>query len=102
MGLKTGRFVSSVLMTDLYQLTMAYGYWRAGVKDKEAVFHLFCRKNPFQRGFSIACGLESVVDFLTDFHLEPEDTAYLARLSGNDGKALFEPNFLDYLQSLTL
>jgi nicotinate phosphoribosyltransferase len=103
MGLKTGRFDSSlVLLTDLYQLTMAYGYWKTGIKDKEAVFHLFCRRNPFQSGFSIACGLESAVDFLTDFRFEPEDTAYLAQLSGTDGKALFEPDFLDYLQSLTL
>jgi nicotinate phosphoribosyltransferase len=103
MSLKTGRFGPSlVLLTDLYQLTMAHGYWKVGMKDKEAVFHLFCRKNPFQSGFSIACGLKSALDFLDNFHFEAKDAAYLAQLTGNDGKALFEPAFLDYLQSLTL
>ena len=44
------------LLTDLYQLTMAYGYWKSGKGDREAVFHLFFRKNPFKGGFAIACG----------------------------------------------
>ncbi len=26
------------LLTDLYQLTMAYGYWKSGRAEREAVF----------------------------------------------------------------
>ena len=40
---------SLVLLTDLYQLTMAQGYWKLGRPDRpdrEAVFHLFCRRAP--------------------------------------------------------
>ena len=47
---------SLALLTDLYQLTMAYSYWKAGVDGKEAVVHLFFRKNPFKGGFTITFG----------------------------------------------
>ena len=93
---------SLALLTDLYQLTMAYGYWKARIADKEAVFHLFFRQNPFQGGFSIACGLGYALDFLSHFRFDAADAAYLAELRGADGKALFEPAFLDYLQALEL
>ena len=39
------------LKTDLYQLTMAYGYWKTGRHDQESVFHLFFREHPFGGGF---------------------------------------------------
>lgn len=88
------------LATDLYQLTMAYGYWKAGVADKEAVFDLFFRRSPFKGGYAIACGLRYVVDYLKHFRFDSSDVAYLASLTGNDGKALFEQGFLDYLSDL--
>jgi len=91
---------SLALLTDLYQLTMAYGYWKSEVQDKEAVFHLSFRKNPFQGGFSIACGLDYVVDFASHFRFAADDIAYLAELQGNDDKALFDWDFLAYLQSM--
>ncbi|MBU0616390.1 MAG: nicotinate phosphoribosyltransferase [Planctomycetes bacterium] len=91
---------SLALLTDLYELTMAYGYWKAGVGDREAVFNLFFRKHPFQSGFSIACGLSYVVDYLANFRFDDSDLAYLAELRGNDERPLFEPAFLDYLRSL--
>ena len=45
------------LLTDLYQLTRAYGYWKLGRAEQEAVFHLFFRKPPFAGGYAIAAGL---------------------------------------------
>ena len=85
------------LLTDLYQLTMAYGYWKLGMADRRAVFHLSFRKNPFNGGFSIACGLHAVIEFLQRLRFDPSDLEYLATLQGNDGKPLFERGFLDYL-----
>jgi len=91
---------SLTMLTDFYQLTMAYAYWKSGKRDQEAVFHLFFRSAPFNGGFTVACGLEYVIDFLSQFKFLPEDLAYLATLKGRDGKPLFEPAFLDYLKNL--
>lgn len=88
------------LLTDLYQVTMAYAYWKRGVHDREAVFHLFFRQNPFQGGFTVACGLRTIVDLLETARFTAEDTDYLADLRGNDGAPLFEPEFLSYLRRL--
>jgi len=91
---------SLALLTDLYQLTMAYGYWKTGTMEKEAVFNLFFRKNPFQGGFTVAAGLSYVLDYLSGFSFTNEDVVYLGNLTGNDGKPLFEPGFLEYLRGL--
>ncbi len=88
---------SLTLLTDLYQLTMAYGYWRAGMTDREAVFHLSFRKNPFGGGFSVACGLACAIDLLEELRFEAEDLAFLGELRGADGERLFERDFLDEL-----
>jgi len=86
------------LLTDLYQLTMAYGYWKARVAEREAVFHLYFRKNPFDGGFAVACGLNDAIEYLRDLHFDESDCEYLATLTGNDKKPLFESGFLDYLR----
>ncbi len=90
----------SVLLTDLYQLTMAYGYWKNQTHEREGVFHLFFRKNPFQSGFSVACGLADAIDYLRDFRFDENELAYLQTLSGNDGQPLFEDGFIEYLRTL--
>lgn len=90
------------LLTDLYQLTMAYGYWKTGKKDMEAVFHLFFRQNPFHGGFTVAAGLATAIEFLADLHFEQADLDYLAALMGNDEKPLFEGEFLDNLTDMSL
>ena len=80
----------------------AYGYWRNGDQEKEAVFNLSFRQNPFQGGFAIFCGLTHLIDFLLNFRFEDNDIAYLASLSGADGEPLFDEDFLGYLRSLQL
>lgn len=91
---------SSPLLTDLYQLTMAYGYWKKGIQDRESVFHLTFRKHPFQGGFAVAAGLETVIRYLQAFHFQEEDLRYLASLKGADGRELFVPEFFAYLLTL--
>lgn len=54
-------------VVDLYQITMAYAYWKSGKKNSIAVFDLFFRKNPFQGEFTIFAGLEECVKFLDNF-----------------------------------
>lgn len=89
------------LLTDLYQLTMAQGYFSSGEQDTQAVFHLFFRKPPFKGGYTIACGLEIAIDLMQSLHFSEEDIDYLAGLTGNDDEPLFTPEFLTYLGELT-
>ena len=93
---------SLALLTDLYQLTMAYGYWQQGKAEQHAVFHLFYRRNPFAGGYAVAAGLQTVVEYLQNFRFLAEDVEYLAQIPGNDGKPIFSTPFLDYLQELRL
>ena len=93
---------SLALLTDLYQLTMAYGYWKHGKAERQAVFHLFFRTNPFAGGYVIAAGLEPALDFLRSFRFTANDVEFLSAITGNDGQRLFEPAFLDYLTQLRL
>lgn len=92
---------SLTLLTDLYQLTMSYGYWKAGLDKKEAVFHLFFRRQPFSGGYTIAAGLETVIDFLQNFRFDKSDLDYLATLKGPDNAPYFSPEFSDYLANMT-
>lgn len=92
----------SALTTDLYQLTMAQGYWRHGRHLDRASFYLSIRHTPFDGGFAVAAGLEQVVEFLLGLRFEPEDIEYLRGLEGNDGRPLFARDFLDALPMLDL
>ncbi|HEY9787125.1 MAG TPA: nicotinate phosphoribosyltransferase [Candidatus Obscuribacterales bacterium] len=93
---------SMCLLTDLYELTMAYSHWKSKTTDKEAVYHVFFRKNPFKGGFALACGLESVIAHISNFHFTKDDLAYLSTLNGHDGERLFEDRFLHYLSDLRM
>src|SRR5687768_2708906 len=81
---------------------MAYGYWKLGVADREAVFCLQFRKNPFGGGYTVACGLQNAIEYLERLKFDDGDLEYLGNLKGNDGQKLFESAFLDYLGGLEL
>lgn len=93
---------SLALLTDLYQLTMAYGYWARGRGGRRTIFHLSFRKAPFAGGYAVAAGLQPALEYISNYHFEPSDLEYLATLMGNDGKSLFPNEFLDYLSRLRL
>ncbi|TDB68083.1 nicotinate phosphoribosyltransferase [Arundinibacter roseus] len=93
--------ISDSLLTDLYQFTMAYGYWKAGKAEQEAVFNLYFRKHPFGGGFTIACGLSSVIEYLNSYTFQDSDLDYLGTLTGSDGQPLFDKDFLVYLQNMS-
>ena len=82
----------SPLFTDLYELTMAAGYFANGL-TAPATFSLYARPHP-KRGFFVAAGLAPVLDHLTAFGFSDDDLAYL------ETSHLFLPEFLDYLRDL--
>ena len=92
---------SLALLTDLYQLTMASGYWGEGLANREAVFHYYFRKPPFGGAFAIAAGLETWLQWLRNLRFRNDDIAYLAGLKGQRDLPLFEPDFLDFLAGLS-
>lgn len=65
------------LVNDLYQLTMAYAYWKAGKQDDEAVFDYFFRRCPFGGEFAIFAGLADLLDFVERFRFGPAEIEYL-------------------------
>lgn len=90
------------LLTDLYQLTMASGYWKEGWARQEAVFQLFFRSLPFGSGYAIAAGLEAALRWLESYRFDAPALDYLAGLQSQSGKPLFEKPFLDALGELRL
>ena len=77
MKTNSSSFVGS-LLTDLYEVTMAYAYFQAGRHEEKAVFDLFFRKNPFGGEFTVCAGLSEALAFLDNYTWSDEDIAYVA------------------------
>ena len=84
----------TALLTDTYQLTMAYAYWRNGTHDRRAVFELFFRKNPFHGEFTVFAGLEEALRFVSNFSFSERDVEYL---KSTPVGANMEDEFFEYL-----
>jgi nicotinate phosphoribosyltransferase len=65
------------LLSDLYEFTMAYAYWKSGRHEDAAVFDLFIRENPFGGEFTIFAGLEEAINYVKNFHLTENDIDYV-------------------------
>nr|XP_020457566.1 nicotinate phosphoribosyltransferase [Monopterus albus] len=84
------------LLTDLYQFTMAYAYWRAGRHQEHAVFEIFFRDNPFDGGFSLLAGLDDCLLFLRSFRFTEEDVEFLRSVL----PPATDPAFFQFLRDL--
>ena len=93
---------SLALLTDFYELTMAYAAWKDGAAARQASFTLSFRSHPFHGGFTVAAGLEQAIDLVEHLRFQPDDLAFLAAQRGADGEPLFEPGFLTALSRLEL
>eukprot|EP00106_Octopus_bimaculoides_P021359 XP_014788801.1 PREDICTED: nicotinate phosphoribosyltransferase-like [Octopus bimaculoides] len=86
------------LLTDLYQITMAYSYWLCGKEKDIACFDLYFRKNPFHGEFTIFAGLEECVRFLEKFHFTDSDIDYLKTVLPEQTN----PGFFEYLKNMNV
>ncbi|KAM4549021.1 nicotinate phosphoribosyltransferase [Odontesthes bonariensis] len=84
------------LLTDLYQFTMAYAYWRAGRHQEPAVFELFFRDNPFGGGFSLFAGQHDCLLFLRSFRFTEQDVEFLRSVL----PCTTDPAFFQFLRGL--
>ena len=81
------------MVMDLYELTMANGYFNDGDMEARVAFDVFYRRNPDRGGFAIFAGLEQIVEYIENLHFSTEDIAYLRSLN------TFTDAFLDYLKN---
>ncbi|MEF3255897.1 MAG: nicotinate phosphoribosyltransferase [Deferribacterales bacterium] len=81
------------LYTDLYELTMAQGYFLTGKINNEAVFDYFFRSSPFCGSYVVFAGLEDLFDYLENFRFDNDDLEYLKSLN-------FKEDFLKFLKNL--
>lgn len=84
---------SLVLHTDLYEINMMYTYFKEGISERNAVFELFFRKEPFGNGYAVNAGLSRVIDYLRNLHFSESDLKYLQEEEG------YDDNFIDYLRN---
>ena len=89
-------------LTDLYQITMAQGYFDHGMGDTEACFHMYFRNYPFKGGYAIACGMDQLAELVETYGFTDEDIEYLAALPAPGGGKLFHDDFLNYLSAFKL
>uniref|UniRef100_A0A915BS49 Nicotinate phosphoribosyltransferase n=1 Tax=Parascaris univalens TaxID=6257 RepID=A0A915BS49_PARUN len=84
------------LLTDYYQITMCYGYWKAGIHNEHSVFDLFFRKNPFSGEYTIFAGMEDCLRFIQNFRFSESDLRFMRRVLPET----VEPAFFQYLGTL--
>lgn len=81
-----------VLLTDFYELTMMQGFFLSGVSEREAVFDLYYRRNPFGNGFVLTAGLEQAINYIMNVSFSDDDIKFLQQQN------CFHQHFLDYLR----
>ena len=79
------------MVMDLYEMTMANGYFKNESNDTRVVFDVFYRKNPDNAGFAIFAGLQQVMEYIENLHFSEDDIEYLRGLN------LFCEEFLEFL-----
>lgn len=81
------------MVMDLYEMTMANGYFCDGDTERRVVFDVFYRKNPDNAGFAISAGLEQIIEYVENLHFDKDDVQYFRSLG------LFGEDFLSYLEN---
>src|SRR5260370_6660562 len=83
------------LLTDLYELTMAAGYFESGKAAEKATFEFTLRRLPANRNYAVIAGIPQIVDYLLNLSFTADEIAYLRDLPQF---ARVSPAFFDYLR----
>ncbi len=85
---------NNTLMTDDYEYTMAYTYFKNGMINTTTYFDVFFRNNPFQGGYAISCGLDNIINFIQNINFDEVRIKFLRKRHN------FDEAFLEYLANL--
>ena len=80
------------LLTEFYEITMANGYFEAGMRDEKAYFDMFFRRVPDGGGFAIMAGVEQMIEYFKNLKFDDKDIEFLR------SKNCFSEGFLEYLR----
>ena len=94
--------IDYAMLTDLYEITMAQGYFDRDMVNTQACFHMYFRDYPFKGGYAVACGLDQLAELVETYRFDDADIEYLASLPAPAGGKLFEGEFLEYLANFKL
>ena len=61
------------MLTDFYEFTMAGGFFDSAAKNTVGYYDMYFRTIPDGGGYVIACGLESMVEYLNNLYFSDED-----------------------------
>lgn len=89
----------SSLNTDLYELTMAQGYWDSSLREARGCFTVFFRDCPFEGGYALCAGTGQIADLIEHFTFSEATISWLSELTGLQGDPLFKPEFLEFLKN---
>lgn len=79
------------MLTDFYEITMANGYFKEGMKDTVASFDLFFRTVPGGGGYAVMAGLSQAIEYIKELKFTDEDIEYFRSFN------IFSEEFLQYL-----
>ncbi|CAF2045392.1 unnamed protein product [Rotaria magnacalcarata] len=86
------------MLTDLYQISMAYAYWKNGKHQDESTFDLFFRKNPFGGEYALFAGLEDCLKFIESYKFQKSDIEYLQQVMPD----YIEEEFFEFLLNINM
>ena len=83
------------LLTDMYQITMCYAYWKNNRHNDYSVFEAFFRKCPFKGEYCIFAGVSEIIEFLQNFKFNESELEYIRHIMPQA-----EDEFIEYLRTL--
>lgn len=82
---------NKTLMTDDYEYTVSYSYFKNGMVNTITYFDVFFRDNPFEGGYAISCGLDNIINFIKNIKFDEKRINFLRENNQ------FDEDFLEYL-----
>lgn len=91
---------TNALLTDLYLLGAANTLFQLNQHQQPSIFYLFTRRAPFKGNYTIAYGIDDLLDYLANWRFSQSDCDFLSTLRMPTGRPRFSDGFLNYLSDM--